>query len=151
MIKFTIYIRKTLDEWLKSTAERYYKKTGEKLDFNNVEIIVTGKMDGCVPGNTQITLASGDTMTIAEIVNGNISAKVLTYNESTGALEAKTVVNWYKYKNDRDVRWKRIKVGKRFRDNCWKKGTDSRRALYVTDNHHMLIWEDGKLIEKLAE
>ena len=38
--------RKTLDEWLKSTAERYYKKTGEKLDFNNVEIIVTGKEDG---------------------------------------------------------------------------------------------------------
>ena len=38
--------RKSLDEWLKSTSERYTKKTGKKINFDDVEIVLTAKCDG---------------------------------------------------------------------------------------------------------
>ena len=38
--------RKYLDEWIKSAEEKYYQITGEKIDLNQVEVILQNKFDG---------------------------------------------------------------------------------------------------------
>lgn len=38
--------RKSLDEWIKSAEDRYFKATGKRIDLNKVKIILQPKFDG---------------------------------------------------------------------------------------------------------
>lgn len=50
----------------------------------------------CVHGDTSVTLVDGRTLSIREIVEKKIKAKVWSLNEKTGKIEPKRITGWYK-------------------------------------------------------
>lgn len=57
--------RKYLDEWIKSTENLYYKKTGKRIDLNKEKILIQPKFDGASVirenGDKPLWLTRGDT------------------------------------------------------------------------------------------
>lgn len=58
--------RKYLDEWIKRVSDIYEKKTGNRIDFNEVKVLLQPKFDGCSAilewdGKNAIWLSRGDT------------------------------------------------------------------------------------------
>lgn len=69
---------------------------------NNVTVIFInqirqkiGVMFGCFHYNARVLLADGTTEKIGKIVNQRKEVEVLSYNDSTGKLEAKPIQDWY--------------------------------------------------------
>ena len=54
-----------------------------------------GVMFGCFHYDARISLADGTTEKIGEIVNQKMPVEVLSYNEETGAIEPRRIVNWF--------------------------------------------------------
>jgi hypothetical protein len=52
--------------------------------------------DECMSGDTAIVLEDGNTKTIREIVENRERVKVLSYNSSSGLVEARDVIGWFK-------------------------------------------------------
>ena len=60
----------------------------------------------CFARGTNILLADGSSMKIEAIVNNNLPVEVLSVNQSTGLMESKKVINWYK--NHHNGEWVRV-------------------------------------------
>lgn len=143
--------RKYLDEWINSTQSLYKRKTGKDINLNDLKVIITPKMDGCFPGNTKIYMSDGTKVRIDTIVNNHIPVEVLSYNFNTNTVEAKRVINWYKYDTDFSTKWVRIKAGPIKRDNFYKKDTSNGKILFSTPNHKIFTLDtEGNIIEKMA-
>lgn len=87
------------------------------------------KLDGCVSGDTLITMADGSLKTIKELVETNSHENVLTYNTSTGKTEACKILNHLK--NGEDIKekthqWYEIEL-------------EDGRKIKVTGNHRIYI------------
>jgi len=54
-----------------------------------------GVMFGCFHYDARVSLADGTTEKIGKIVNQKMPVEVLSYNEETGAIEPRKVVNWF--------------------------------------------------------
>lgn len=143
--------RKYLDEWIKSAEALYFKKTGKTIDLNKQKIMLQPKFDGCLPARTRILLADGTSATIGDIVDNNLDVEVLSFNIDKGLIEPRKIVNTFKYENDISTRWMKIHAGAINRKDCWNKSYSPGATIYPTFNHHMIIYKDGKFINKLAE
>jgi len=60
----------------------------------------------CFARGTRILLENGNSVPIEELVRDRIPASVLSYNSTTGLLEPKKVINWYKTPHGGD--WYRV-------------------------------------------
>jgi recombination protein RecA len=54
-----------------------------------------GVIYGCFSYGTQVTLADGTQEKIGKIVNQKLPVEVLSWNEKTGAIEPRPIVNWF--------------------------------------------------------
>ncbi|HEX5439576.1 MAG TPA: hypothetical protein VFW76_01730, partial [Ktedonobacterales bacterium] len=54
-----------------------------------------GVMFGCFHYSARISLADGTTEKIGKIVNQKLPVEVLSYNEETGAIEPRRIINWF--------------------------------------------------------
>ncbi len=66
------------------------------LVFTNQLRNKLGVMYGCLPYQTKVKLSNGECLPIGQIVNQQLDIEVLSWNQDTGELEGRRVVNWYK-------------------------------------------------------
>lgn len=90
----------------------------------------------CITGNSMVKLANGQSMRIDEIVNNKLDIEVLTFNEVTGKIEPKRVVDWYSNPIDDKSNWVNIKTYKTCQPNNVK-------TLTLTKNHPVWIKDKG--------
>jgi hypothetical protein len=89
----------------------------------------------CLLGDSQVLLSDGSIMEIQDIVNNKLAVEVVSYNESTGKLEHKKVINWFKNKvEDRSI-WYKLKVAK-------AKGLGP-KSLTLTKDHPVWVVNKG--------
>ena len=65
----------------------------QKTWFRTYQFVL---VDECLPGDSLITLDDGSQIPIKTIVENRLPLSVLSYNELTQKIEAKTVVGWHK-------------------------------------------------------
>ena len=65
--------------------------------FEGYNVLFFLMSEACLRGRSPITLEDGTKMSIAEIVNNKLPVKVFSKNFQTGKIEARKVVNWFKY------------------------------------------------------
>jgi len=77
------------------------KLTGSISKSNTCVIFINqirmqiGVMFGCFHYNTRVLLADGTSEKIGKIVNQKLAVEVLSWNEKTGEIEPRPVVNWF--------------------------------------------------------
>src|SRR5882672_4373046 len=77
------------------------KLTGSISKSNTCVIFINqirmqiGVMFGCFHYNTRVLLADGTSEKIGKIVNQKLAVEVLSWNEKTGAIEPRPVVDWF--------------------------------------------------------
>ncbi len=69
--------------------------TNTSVMFTNQLREKVGVMFGCFHYDARVTLADGTTQKIGQIVNQRLPVEVLSYNEETGQIEVRKVVNWF--------------------------------------------------------
>lgn len=62
-----------------------------------------GVMFGCFHYNARVLLADGTTEKIGKIVNKKMQVEVMSFNDSTGKIEAKPIEDWYKNGNAKKI------------------------------------------------
>ncbi len=98
-----------------------------------------GVMFGCFHYDARITLADGTTEKIGKIVNQKMAVEVLSYNEETGAIEPRKIVNWFD--NGRTEHFLQFVV-------AHNEG-DGRSTFACTPNHQLLTdtgWKEASEI-----
>src|SRR5580765_2372324 len=70
-------------------------KSNTCVIFINQIRMQIGVMFGCFHYNTRVMLADGSSEKIGKIVNQKLAVEVLSWNEKTGAIEPRPVVNWF--------------------------------------------------------
>jgi len=93
-----------------------------------------GVMFGCFHYDAMVSLADGTTEKIGKIVNQRQPVEVLSYNEETGQIEPRKVVNWFD--NGRTEHFLQITV-------AHNEG-DGRSTFACTPNHQLLTDEGWK-------
>ncbi len=100
-----------------------------------------GVMFGCFHYDARVTLADGTTEKIGKIVNQKMPVEVLSYNEETGAIEPRRVVNWFD--NGRTEHFLQFVV-------AHNEG-DGRSTFACTPNHRLLTdtgWKEASEIRE---
>ncbi len=126
--------------FMTALSGKNYKKLFEGIEFND-HCCIYGEWVGCFPYKTPILLANGEKMAIGTIVKQKLDVEVMSYNQTTGKLEAKKIIGWHN--NGETDDWLKINIQRR------KRGGKS-TGLVVTPNHKIFLKEDNKLIEKFA-
>jgi recombination protein RecA len=70
-------------------------KSNTCVIFINQIRMQIGVMFGCFHYDTRVMLADGTSEKIGKIVNQKLAVEVLSWNEKTGAIEPRPVVNWF--------------------------------------------------------
>src|SRR6266705_3200308 len=70
-------------------------KSNTCVIFINQIRMQIGVMFGCFHYSTRVMLADGTSEKIGKIVNQKLAVEVLSWNEKTGAIEPRKVVNWF--------------------------------------------------------
>lgn len=89
----------------------------------------------CMTGDSEVLLADGTSRAIQEIVDGRQEVEVMAFNEDTGLLEPRKVIDWFVNDSTSDD-YIRLKI---FRGNS---ALGSKRSLDVTRDHP--VWVVGK-------
>jgi recombination protein RecA len=100
-----------------------------------------GVMFGCFHYDARITLADGTTEKIGKIVNQKLPVEVLSYNEETGAIEPRKVINWFD--NGRTEHFLQFIVA--------HNESDGRSTFACTPNHKLLTdtgWKEASEIRE---
>lgn len=124
----------------------------EVKGINEGTVYLFSKLDGCFPNSARVMLEDGTTKTMGVLVNQKSTEKVLCYNFETGELEAKKIVNWFKYPVDISKikeEWVCISVDR----NGTQLNSSANRniKINVTTNHMIFVKQtDGSLVEKSA-
>lgn len=71
------------------------KKTNTSIIFINQLREKIGVMFGCFHYNARVVLADGTTETIGKIVNQKMDVEVLSYDESSGKIVPRRIVDWH--------------------------------------------------------
>ena len=79
--------------------------TYEKFGLTAGQFVCQEKCDGCFSAETTVATESG-VMTISKIVNQKLPIRVKSYNETTGEIEYKPVINWYR--NGETKNWLKV-------------------------------------------
>jgi len=110
------------------------------LIFTNQIREKIGVMFGCFQYDTRVTLADGSSEKIGKIVNREMDVEVLSYDPETGAIEPRTVVNWYD--NGRAESFLQFEVGG---------GPSGRRHFAATPNHTVFTPDGPRPAGELRE
>ncbi|EXG73036.1 recombinase [Acinetobacter baumannii] len=92
----------------------------------------------CLRGDVQIPFVDGTTATIKEIVKNKINKEVWSYNETTGEIEPKFIVDWHDNGSiaDTDKRWIHIRA-------TTPETKNGVSAVTATNDHKILTRECG--------
>ena len=77
----------------------------QKKMWESDEYIVEEKIDGCFSYRTQVLLSDGTTRSIGEIVEHRIPVEVMSFDEETGKLVPRQVVNWFNHGKKKTSQW----------------------------------------------
>ncbi len=124
------------------------RKLTAVINATNTAVIFTnqlrekvGVLFGCFHYDARVTLADGTTEKIGKIVNQKIPVEVLSYNEETGTIEPRRVVNWFD--NGRTEHFLQFVV-------AHNEG-DGRSTFGCTPNHRLLTdtgWKEASEIRE---
>lgn len=112
---------------------KVYDEYRSKVKFEKDVWYASRKLDGCVSGDTLITMENGERIPIKEIVESKIEGKVQTYNPETGKIEFNKILNHMKNMddiNESKYQWYEIEL-------------DDGRKIRLTGNHKVFIPELG--------
>lgn len=112
---------------------KVYDEYKAKVRFDRDLWYASRKLDGCVSGDTLITMENGKRIPIKEIVESKIEGKVQTYNPETGKIEFNKILNPMKNMDDINEskhQWYEIEL-------------DDGRKIRLTGNHKVFIPELG--------
>lgn len=112
---------------------KVYEDYKAKVNFERDLWYASRKLDGCVSGDTLITMENGKRIPIKEIVESKIEGKVQTYNPETGKIEFNKILNHMKNMDDINEskhQWYEIEL-------------DDGRKIKLTGNHKVFIPELG--------
>lgn len=112
---------------------KVYDEYKAKVRFDRDLWYASRKLDGCVSGDTLITMENGKRIPIKEIVESKIEGKVQTYNPETGKIEFNKILNHMKNMDDINEskhQWYEIEL-------------DDGRKIRLTGNHKVFIPELG--------
>jgi len=108
-----------------------YADRSHKVDFEKDDWYASRKLDGCVSGDTLITVENGDRLPIKDIVESKLPIKVRTYNIETGKIEYDRILNYMKNMddiNENTHQWYEIEL-------------EDGRKIKITGNHNVFIPE----------
>lgn len=108
---------------------KVYDEYKAKVRFDRDLWYASRKLDGCVSGDTLITMENGERIPIKEIVESKIEGKVQTYNPETGKIEFNKILNHMKNMDDINEskhQWYEIEL-------------DDGRKIRLTGNHKVFI------------
>src|SRR5881394_1286648 len=108
-------------------------KSNTCVVFINQIRMQIGVMFGCFHYSTRVMLADGTSEKIGKIVNQKLAVEVLSWNEKTGAIEPRPVVNWFD--NGPAEHFIQFEV---------EGGPSGRRCFAATPNHTILT-PDGEV------
>src|SRR6266513_2294453 len=108
-------------------------KSNTCVIFINQIRMQIGVMFGCFNYSTRVMLADGTSEKIGKIVNQKLAVEVLSWNEKTGAIEPRPVVNWFD--NGPAEQFIQFEV---------EGGPSGRRCFAATPNHTILT-PDGEV------
>ncbi len=108
-------------------------KSNTCVIFINQIRMQIGVMFGCFHYSTRVMLADGTSEKIGKIVNQKLAVEVLSWNEKTGAIEPRPVVNWFD--NGPVEQFIQFEV---------EGGPSGRRCFAATPNHTILT-PDGEV------
>ena len=112
---------------------KVYEEYKAKVNFERDLWYASRKLDGCVSGDTLITMENGERIPIKEIVEFKIEGNVQTYNPETGKIEFNKILNHMKNMDDINEskhQWYEIEL-------------DDGRKIKLTGNHKVFIPELG--------
>ena len=112
---------------------KVYDDYRSKVRFEKDVWYASRKLDGCVSGDTLITMENGERIPIKEIVESKIEGNVQTYNPETGKIEFNKILNHMKNMddiNESKYQWYEIEL-------------DDGRKIRLTGNHKVFIPELG--------
>ena len=112
---------------------KVYEDYKAKVNFERDLWYASRKLDGCVSGDTLITMENGERIPIKEIVEFKIEGNVQTYNPETGKIEFNKILNHMKNMDDINEskhQWYEIEL-------------DDGRKIKLTGNHKVFIPELG--------
>ena len=101
-------------------------------DFIGIPLVITHKMDGCLPYNQNILTKEKGQVPIGTIVNQELDVSVKSYNQDTGEIQYRPVTNYYR--NGKTDEWLRIEHDGRYSSR-----------LIVTPNHE-IYQPDGSTV-----
>jgi microcystin-dependent protein len=90
----------------------------------------------CMTGDSEVLLSDGSTKRIDEIVDNKLQVEVMAFNETTGLIEPRKVVDWFVNESNKNE-YIRLKI---FRGNS-KLG--QKRSLDVTRDHPVWVVDRG--------
>lgn len=91
--------------------------------------VIERKEDGCFKYDTPVVLSDGTSMPIGKIVDERLQVEVLSYNEKTGKIEPKKVINWFN--NGLKDNWVRV----RNTGSITLAKLNRKRSIICTPNH----------------
>lgn len=120
-----------------------YFERQHKVDFLKDMWLASRKLDGCVSGDTLISVEGGKNLPIKTIVENKMDIKVLTYNTETNKTEYKPIKNHMKNMddvNEQSHQWFELEL-------------EDGRKLKVTGNHKIYLPElqCWRRVDELAE
>lgn len=95
---------------------------------------------GCLHGSVKVPMVDGRTLTMRQIVDGNIEGEVWSYNEQTKEIEAKRIMDWH-YNGEVEQKSDWVKI----RSRCNTQGGFA--TVTVTQDHEVLTqhgWTKAK-------
>lgn len=117
---------------LEPQLAKEYKDHFHKMKF---PVIESAKLDGCLTGDTLLQTTKGQ-FTIKDIVDKELALNVKSYNEETGEVEYKRIVNFYNNgKTQKSSEWRELVIGN--------------TVLTLTPNHKVFTHNGWKEAEQL--
>lgn len=81
--------------------------TGHMIEFRIMGHDYTGEKSAialhCLDGDQEVLFYDGTKMKIKDVVENKVSKRVVSYSHHLGKIEASNIVNWFKFKNHKDV------------------------------------------------
>lgn len=118
---------------IKQCKPELQNKIWESYDY-----IAEEKIDGCFSYNTGVLLSDGTTRSIGEIVEKRLPVEVMSFDEITGKLVPRQVVNWFNHGQKKVSQW--VKMSSTGGNSVPLRNL-SQQENFITKNH--IIYSEG--------
>ena len=115
------------------------KPEQQRKFWDSDEYIAEEKIDGCFSYNTGVLLSDGTTRSIGEIVENHLPVEVMSFDEKTGKLVPRQVVNWFNHGHKKVSQW--MKMGNTGGNSVPLRNL-SQQENFITKNH--VVYSDGE-------